>query len=75
MSQLQWVDENREAIEARQKKAVGRVRRIAEMNAAMDSAIELLKQCRAWQRGAESREALAGVEARGRIFRESAARE
>jgi len=75
MSQVKWVDENREGIENREKNAIGRGRKIAEVNAAADSAIELLKSCRSWQRGPEFRELLAGVAARQLEFRDSAAKE
>ncbi|MFO8009084.1 MAG: class II fructose-bisphosphate aldolase [Candidatus Brocadiia bacterium] len=75
MSQLQWVDEHREGIQNRVKGAVGRKRKIAEVEAAADSAIGLLKECRSWQRGPEFREVLAGVEARQVEFRDTAAKE
>jgi fructose/tagatose bisphosphate aldolase len=75
MSQLEWVDEYRDGILGRDKNAVGRGRKIAEVNAAAESAIELLKECRSWQRGPEFREVLEGVEARQVEFQDSAAKE
>lgn len=75
MSQLKWVDENREGIENRVKSAVGRKRKIAEVDAAAESAIGLLKECRSWQAGPEFREVLSQVEGRRLTFRESNAKE
>ncbi len=75
MSQLEWVDEHREGIQNREKNAVGRGRKIAEVNAAAESAVELLKACRTWQTGPEFREVLEQVEAREVEFRDSAAKE
>ena len=75
MSQVEWVDKHREGIENREKNAIGRGRKIAEVNAAAESAIELLKSCRSWQRGPEIRQVLAEVEERQLEFRDSAAKE
>ena len=75
MSQLRWIDEYREGIEGRVKKAVGRGRKGAEVEAAARSAIDLLKQCGTWQAGPEFREVLAQVEERKVEFRDTAARE
>ncbi len=75
MSQVKWIDEYREGIENREKNAIGRGRKIAEVNAAAFSSIELLKTCRAWQRGPEIREVLAGVSEKEVVFRDSAAKE
>jgi fructose/tagatose bisphosphate aldolase len=75
MSQMKWVDKYREGIEGREKKAVGRSRKIEEVKAAAESAAELLKECQSWQRGPEFRAMLADVEARQVVFTDSAAKE
>lgn len=75
MSQLEWVDEHREGILNREKGAVGRKRKMKEVQAAADSAIGLLKECRSWQRGPEFREVLARIKARQVEFRDTAAKE
>ncbi len=75
MSQLEWIDEHRDAILNRVKGAVGRKRKIEEVRAAAESAIGLLKECRCWQRGPEFREVLSRVEARRVEFRDTAAKE
>ncbi len=75
MSQLKWIDRYREAIESRVKKAVGRGRKIAEVEAAAHSAIGLLKECRTWRTGPKFREVLGKVGARKVTFRESNAKE
>jgi len=71
MSQVQWIDKYREAIENREKNAIGRGRKIAEVNAAAESAVELLKSCRCWQRGPQFR----AVEAKRVEFQDSNAKE
>ncbi len=75
MSQLEWIDEHRDDIKNRVKAAVGRKRKIAEVEAAANSAIGLLKACRCWQRGPEFREILKSVKTRRVEFRETAAKE
>jgi len=75
MSQVAWIDKHREGIENREKNAIGRGRKVAEVAAAADSAIGLLKECRSWQRGPEFRQILAGVEEKAAQFRDSAAKE
>jgi len=75
MSQVRWIDKYRAAIENRDKDAIGRGRKVAEVHAAAESAIELLKECQCWQKGGEIRSILAGVGARKADFRDSAAKE
>jgi len=75
MSQLKWVDQYREGIQNRVKKAIGRGRKGAEVEAAAESAIGLLKECHTWQRGPEFREVLSKVGGRRVEFRETAAKE
>ncbi len=75
MSQLEWIDKHREGIETREKNAIGRGRKIAEVEAAARSAIELLKECQSWQRGPEFRDTLMDVTAREVEFRDSNAKE
>jgi len=75
MSQVRWVDKYRAGIESRDKDAIGRGRKLAEVHAAAESAIELLKGCQSWQRGPEVRKVLAGLEAKKAEFRDSAAKE
>jgi fructose/tagatose bisphosphate aldolase len=75
MSQVQWIDTYRESIENRVKKAVGRGRKIAEVEAAAESAIGLLKECRCWQKGPELRDLLSRIEAKRVEFRDTAAKE
>ena len=75
MSQLKWVDEHRAGIEGRVKKAVGRGRQMAEVEAAADSAIGFLKSCRSWQLGPQVREVIGKMEAMKVEFRDSAANE
>ncbi len=75
MSQLKWIDEQREGIENREKNAIGRKRKIAEVAAAAQSAMELLKSCRSWQRGPEIRRILEEVGARDLEFQDSNAKE
>jgi len=75
MSQLKWIDKYREQILNREKNAIGRGRKIAEVTAAAESAIELLKQCQSWQKGPEFRRILRAVEAKEVQFRDSAAKE
>ncbi|MFO7957290.1 MAG: class II fructose-bisphosphate aldolase [Candidatus Brocadiia bacterium] len=75
MSQLKWIDEYREGIENRVKKAVGRGRKIEEVEAAAESAIGLLKECRCWQRGPDFRDVLSKVAAKRVEFRDTAAKE
>ncbi len=75
MSQLRWIDQYREGIENREKNAIGRGRKIAEVNAAAESAVELLKSCRSWQRGPQFRKVLAEVSAREVEFQDSNATE
>lgn len=75
ISQLRWVDAQREGIENRVKSAIGRKRKIEEVNAAAESAIELLKSCRTWQAGPTFRDFLMSVEEKEVIFRDSNAKE
>jgi fructose/tagatose bisphosphate aldolase len=75
ISQVRWVDKYRDAIENREKDAIGRGRKLAEVNSYAESAIELLKSCRCWQRGPEFRKVLAGVGAKDVTYRDSAAKE
>jgi len=75
MSQVEWIDKYRAAIENREKDAIGRGRKVAEVHAAAESAVALLKECRTWQRGPQFREILEGVEAKEVEFRDSAAKE
>jgi fructose/tagatose bisphosphate aldolase len=75
MSQLRWCDKYREAIENREKDAIGRGRKLAEVNACAMSAVELLKTCQSWQRGPEFRKVLAGVAAKAADFQDSNATE
>ena len=75
MSQLRWVDEHREGIMNREKNAIGRGRKEAEMKATAESAIELLKSCQSWQRGPECRDIIDEMEDREVEFRDSAAKE
>jgi fructose/tagatose bisphosphate aldolase len=75
MSQVEWVDKYREGIENREKDAIGRGRKTAEVHAASASAIALLKECQTWQKGPEFREMLADVEMRDVEFTDSAAKE
>lgn len=75
MSQVRWVDKYREGIENREKNAIGRGRKVAEVQAAAESAIELLKSCQSWQKGPQFRRILEGIGAREVVFRDSAAKE
>jgi fructose/tagatose bisphosphate aldolase len=75
MSQLRWVDKYREGIENREKDAIGRGRKLAEVNAAAESAVELLKSCQCWQRGPQFRKVLAAVAAKEVEFQDSNATE
>jgi fructose/tagatose bisphosphate aldolase len=75
MSQVEWIDKHRAGIENREKNAIGRGRKIAEVNAAAESAIELLKSCRSWQAGPQIRDILSGVEAKQVEFQDSNATE
>jgi len=75
MSQLEWVESKRAAILKREKKAVGRGRKVAEVQAQANSAVQLLKECRTWQQGPRFREMLKGFEARKVEYRDTAARE
>jgi fructose/tagatose bisphosphate aldolase len=75
MSQLLWCDKYRAEIENREKDAIGRGRKLAEVNAAAESAVELLKSCQCWQRGPEIRKVLAAVSAKEAKFQDSNAKE
>ena len=75
MSQVKWIDRYRDAIENREKDAIGRGRKIAEVQAAAESAMEILKECQCWQKGPEFRNILAGVKAKEVVFTDSAAKE
>ena len=75
MSQLRWCDQYREGIENREKDAIGRGRKIAEVNAAAESAVDLLKSCQCWQRGPQFRKVLAEVSAKEVEFQDSNATE
>ena len=75
MSQVRWIDQYREGIENREKDAIGRGRKLAELNAVAECAIGLLKECRSWQTGPKFREILATVKGKEVVFRDSAAKE
>ncbi len=75
MSQVRWIDQYREGIENREKDAIGRGRKLAELNAVAECAVGLLKECRSWQAGPKFREILATVKGKEVVFRDSAAKE
>lgn len=75
MSQVRWVDKYRQGIENREKGAIGRDRKLAEVNAAAESAMGLLKDCHSWQKGPQFRKILEGVKEKEVVFRESVAKE
>jgi fructose/tagatose bisphosphate aldolase len=75
MAQLEWIDKYRDGILNREKDAIGRGRKEAEVKATAASAIELIKGCQCWQRGPEFRQILAEVAARDVVFRDSNATE
>ena len=75
MSQVRWVDNYRERIENREKDAIGRGRKLAEVKDIAEGAIELLKECRCWQRGPQFRQILQAVKAKEVEFWDSAAKE
>jgi fructose/tagatose bisphosphate aldolase len=75
MSQVAWVDKHRQGIENREKGAIGRGRKLDEVEAAAQCAIGLLKECQSWQKAPEFRDILDTVEARTVEFTDSAAKE